>query len=230
MDDFFVGGHGSSEYGARLLASYTVSGVVIERQRVQPTAGLRFVPAGSKLSLKEISLPVHVYGETPRDAQQKKSSLDAALLADPVELDLPDGYLYTASLKEIGDTSELTIDGCILAGSYSLVGFRHDPLETAALPAGGGELWVRGTAPDMECRITCTVGAAADSYLMAGILWVNVQAGDVLCLDGIRRAVTCNGANALNQCDLTRWPLLAPGLNILTAPDAMTVEYYPIWL
>ena len=73
MDDFFVGGHGSSEYGARLLASYTVSGVVIERQRVQPTAGLRFVPAGSKLSLKEISLPVHVYGETPRDAQQKKS-------------------------------------------------------------------------------------------------------------------------------------------------------------
>lgn len=230
MDDFFVGGHGSSEYGAWLLASYTVSGVGIERQRVQPTAGLRFVPAGSKLSLKEISLPVHVYGETPRDAQQKKSSLDAALLADPVELDLPDGYLYTASLKEIGDTSELTIDGCILAGSYSLVGFRHDPLETAALPAGGGELWVRGTAPDMECRLTCTVGAAAGSYLMAGILWVNVQAGDVLVLDGIKRVVTRNGVNALNMTDLTRWPLLAPGLNILTAPDAMTVEYYPIWL
>ena len=74
MDDFFVGGHGSSEYGARLLASYTVSGVVIERQRVQPTAGLRFVPAGSKLSLKEISLPVHVYGETPRDAQRKRAA------------------------------------------------------------------------------------------------------------------------------------------------------------
>ena len=77
------------------------------------------------------------------------------------------------------------------------------------LPAGGGTLYARGTAPDMECRITCTVGAAADSYLMAGILWVDVEAGDVLVLDGIRRAVTRNGANALNQCDLTRWPLLA---------------------
>ena len=230
MDDFFVGGHGSSEYGARLLASYTVSGVVIERQRVRPSAGMRFVPAGSRIGLKQLSLPVHVFGQNPRDAQQKKSALDAALLADPVELALPDGFLYTASCDSIGEVTEYTPDGCILAGSYKLSGFRHDLPETVHLPAGGGTLWVRGTAPDMECRLTCTVGAAAGSYLMAGILWVNVQAGDVLVLDGIKRVVTRNGVNALNMTDLTRWPLLAPGLNILTAPDAMTVEYYPIWL
>ena len=230
MDDFYIDGQGASVFGARLLTSYTVGGVSLERSRVLPAAGLRFVPAGSRVGLREISLPVHIYGQSPRDAAQRKSALDAALLADPVELALPDGFLYTASLDKIGAVTELSADGCILAGSYSLVGFRHDPLETAALPAGGGELWVRGTAPDMECRLTCTVGAAAGSYLMAGILWVNVQAGDVLVLDGIKRVVTRNGVNALNMTDLTRWPLLAPGLNILTAPDAMTVEYYPIWL
>ena len=230
MDDFYVDARGSSEFGARLLASYTVGGPSITRSRVQPGAGLRFVPAGSQIGLRQISLPVHVFGSSPRDAQQRKSALDAALLADPVELALPDGFLYTASCDEIGEVTEYTPDGCILAGSYKLSGFRHGPLRTIQLPAGGGECLVQGTAPDIECRLTCTVASASDSYLMAGILWVDVKAGDVLVLDGIRRAVTKNGENALNQTDLTRWPLLAPGRNVMTAPDAMTVEYYPIYL
>ena len=230
MDDFFVDGRGSSEFGARLLASYSVGGAAIERQRVRPSAGMRFVPAGSRIGLKQLSLPVHVFGQNPRDAQQKKSALDAALLADPVELALPDGFLYTASCDSIGEVTEYSQDGCILAGSYKLSGFRHDLLETVHLPAGGSIMWAKGTAPDMECRLTCTVGTAADSYLMAGILWVSVKAGDVLVLDGIRRKVTRNSENALNQTDLTQWPLLAPGQNILTAPDALTVEYSPVWL
>ncbi len=62
---------------------------------------------------------------------------------------------------------------------------------------------------------------------IAGVLAMNP---DVLVLDGIRRKVTRNSENALNQTDLTQWPLLAPGSNIMTAPDAMTVEYYPIYL
>lgn len=230
MDDFYIDGQGASAFGARLLTSYTVGGVSLERSRVLPAAGLRFIPAGSRVGLREISLPVHIYGQNPRDAAQRKSALDAALLADPVELALPDGFLYTASLDKIGAVTELSADGCILAGSYTLSGFRHDLLETVRLPAGGGTLYARGTAPAMECRISCTVGSTADSYQMAGILWVDLQAGDLLVLDGIRRAVTKNGKNALNQCDLTRWPLLAPGKNTLTAPDALTVEYTPIWL
>ena len=230
MDDFFVDGRGSSEFGARLLASYSIGGASLNRSRVQPTAGMRFIPAGSRVGLREISLPVHVFGQSPLEAQLQKSALDAALLADPVELYLPDGFLYTASCDSIGEVTEYSQDGCILAGSYKLSGFRHGPLRTIQLPAGGGEFLVQGTAPDMECRLTCTVASASDSYLMAGILWVDVKAGDVLVLDGIHRAVTKNGAHALNQTDLTRWPLLAPGRNVMTAPDAMTVEYYPIYL
>ena len=214
MDDFFVDGRGSSEFGARLLASYSIGGASLNRSRIQPTAGMRFIPAGSRVGLREISLPVHIFGQSPLEAQLQKSALDAALLADPVELYLPDGFLYTASCDSIGEVTEYSQDGCILAGSYKLSGFRHGPLRTIPLPAGGGEFLVQGTAPDIECRLTCTVSTAADSYLMAGILWVDVKAGDVLVLDGIRRAVTKNGANALNQTDLTRWPLLAPGRNV----------------
>ena len=230
MDDFFVDGRGSSEFGARLLASYSIGGASLNRSRIQPSAGMRFIPAGSQVGLREINLPVHVFGQSPLETQLQKSALDAALLADPVELYLPDGFLYTASCDSIGEVTEYTQDGCILAGSYKLSGFRHGPLRTIQLPAGGGECLIQGTAPDMECRLTCTVGTVSDSYLMAGILWVDVKAGDVLVLDGIRRAVTKNGENALNQTDLTRWPLLAPGRNVMTAPDAMTVEYYPIYL
>ena len=230
MDDFFVDGRGSSEFGARLLASYSIGGASLTRSRIRPTAGMRFIPAGSRVGLREINLPVHVFGQSPLETQLQKSALDAALLADPVELYLPDGFCYTASCDSIGEVTEYSQDGCILAGSYKLSGFRYGPLRTIPLPAGGGEFLVQGTAPDIECRLTCTVASASDSYLMAGILWVNVKAGDVLVLDGIRRAVTKNGENALNQTDLTRWPLLAPGRNVMTSPDAMTVEYYPIYL
>ena len=76
MDDFFVDGRGSSEFGARLLASYTVGGASLERTRVRPAAGMRFVPAGSRVGLKQLSLPVHVFGQNPLDAQQKKSALN----------------------------------------------------------------------------------------------------------------------------------------------------------
>ena len=88
-DDFFVDGQGSSEFGARLLASYSIGGANLSRSRIQPAAGMRFVPAGSRVGLREISLPVHVFGQSPLEAQQQKSALDAAMLADPVELALP---------------------------------------------------------------------------------------------------------------------------------------------
>ena len=47
MDDFYIDGHGSSEFGARLLAEYSVGGVSIERDRVQPAQGLHFIPCGT---------------------------------------------------------------------------------------------------------------------------------------------------------------------------------------
>jgi hypothetical protein len=230
MSDFYVGDNGSETFGARLLADYTVGGTSLDRSRQQPAAGLRFLPLSTRYGLRKITLPVHVFGVTPRHAGEQKSKLDAALLADPVELRLPDGFCYTASLDTIGEVSEVTGDGCILEGSYTLSGFRHDPIQKVSIPPGGGSFQARGSAPDMECRLTCTVGADATSYIMAGILWVDVSAGDVLVLDGIEHQVLRNGTPALAQCDLTQWPLLAAGKNILTAPDALLVEYYPIWI
>ncbi|MGN0706771.1 MAG: hypothetical protein ACI4JC_02075 [Faecalibacterium sp.] len=230
MDDFYVDGRGASEFGARLLADYTVGGAQLTRGRLQLAAGMRFVPLATRCGLRKISLTVDLYGTTPRRVQEQKSNLDAAFLTDPVELILPDGFQYTASLDSIGEVKELTRDGCVLEGGYKLSGFRHGPSETVTLPAGGGTLYASGTAPDMECSIRCTVGADTGAYLMAGVLWVNVSAGDALVLDGIHRAVLRNGENALNQCDLTRWPLLAPGKNVLTAPDPMIITYYPIYL
>lgn len=229
-DDFYIGAQSSKAFGARLLSTYSVGGASLERSRVMPAAGMQFIPIASRYGLRSITLPVHIFGDSPRAAGEAKSKLDAALLQDPVEIFLPDGFWYTASLDSIGDVTEVTADGCILAGTYELSGFRHDALKTVQLPAGGGTLYADGTAPDMECRLSVTVGATADYYLMAGILWVSVSAGDRLVLDGINHTVLRNGVSELGRCDLTRWPLLAAGNNVLTAPDPMQVEYYPIWI
>lgn len=229
QNDFYVGSVGSGAFGARLLADYTVGGTPLTRSRQKLPGVQGWLPLATEYGLRSIKLPVHICGPTPRAAAEQKSRLDAALSAEPTELWLPNGFWYTVSLESTGEAQELSDDGCRLSCTYTLLGYAHDPLQTVTLTTDG-TLYARGTAPEMACRLTCTAGASAASYTMAGVTWSNVAAGDLLVLDGLERRVLRNGAPDLDSTDLICWPKLTPGQNVLTAPDALTVEYYPIWL
>ncbi|MBQ7860351.1 MAG: hypothetical protein IJ347_09510 [Faecalibacterium sp.] len=230
QNDFYIGGVGSGEFGVRLLSDYTVGGTPLTRSRQKLPGVQGWLPLATEYGLRSIKLPVHLAAKSPRAAAEQKSRLDAAFAAEPVELYLPNGFYYTASLESAGEAQELSDDGCLLECTYTLLGYAHDPLETVTIPAGGGTLYARGTAPEMACRLTCTVGAAAAIYTMAGVTWWNVAAGDVLVLDDLERRVLRGGGNDFANTNLITWPKLTPGENTLTAPDAVTVEYYPIWL
>lgn len=230
QNDFYVDGVGSASFGARLLSKYEVGSTQITRSRQKLPGVQGWIPLATDYALQKIKLPVHIFAGSPRQAAEQKSRLDAALLAEPVELILPNGMHYAASLDDAGTVSEVTGDGCQLACTYLLYGYAHDPLQSICLPSGGGVLYAYGTAPQMACRLCCTASAAASSYQMAGVTWQAVSPGDTLVLDGIARRVLRNGANAFDATDMVTWPKLAPGENRLYCPDPLTVEYYPIWL
>lgn len=134
--EFYIDGKPGSDFGALLLASYSVGSVSLTRGRVVPSVGQRFTPGATRYGLRSITLPVNIWGESPEDVNRRKSALDAALLADPVELYLPSGFYYTASLETISDPEELDTAGCILELTYTLSGFAHAPLETILVQAG----------------------------------------------------------------------------------------------
>lgn len=231
-NDFFINSCSSAEFGVRLLSTYTVGGTGLTRTRQKLPGVAGWIPTHTEYKLRTIKLPMHLFSTSPRRAAEQKSRLDAALLAAPLLLTLPNGMHYMAEVTSFGDVKEETPDGCILSFTHTLVGYACDRLLTIELPAGGGTVYVGGTAPEMGCRFTCTVGEDAASYTMAGVTWTDVKAGDVLVvdsLDGVRMA-TRNGANDFASTDIITWPHLTPDENRLTCPDAMTVEYRPVWL
>lgn len=228
-NDFYVDGVGSGTFFCRLLSSYTVGTSSLTRTRVQPAQGMRFTAISTRYGLLSIKLPVRVFGLSPTDAKQNESKLKAALMADPVELYLPDGFYYTASLDSASESKEVTVDGCLRELTFTLSGFCHDVLTAVSVASGSG-FFVNGTAPEMECRLTATAGAAADTYTLGTAIFLDVSTGDKLVVDGLKKKVTRNGENDIGSCDIVNWPLLSPGTNVVSCPDALTVEYYPIWL
>lgn len=228
-EDFYIGDIGASAFHARLLADYRVGGTPLTRSRFKSRGVQGYLPLATEYGLRTIHLPVLICGNSPRDAAVLKSRLDAALLPDSVELTLPNGMVYTASLESTGEVTEVTQDGRELRCDYTLVGYSHDPLIQENV-ASGKVFVVNGTAPEMACRLTCTASADAVAYEMCGVIFFGVAAGDVLVLDGLNKRVTRNGVNDFDGCNLITWPTLQPGTCNLTAPDTITVEYYPIWV
>ena len=127
-----------------------------------------------------------------------------------------------------GMSHRITVDGGRISCEYTLQGLQCDELERRTVTDGA--LYVSGTHPSMDCCLTATVEAAAEQYNMAGVTWHNVQPGDILVLDGLRKRMTKNGTNAALENDAAGWPKLAPGRNVLMCPDPLTVEYYPTYL
>lgn len=227
QQDFWINNSPSGEFGCRLLQSWSVKDAALSPTFLQGKSCTTFTAFGSTIGLKTISLPVHIYGSSPRDALQKRSLLTSALMQNIVNLQMPDGFLYRAALSNSGSCQALTQDGCILSCQYELTGMQCDPLQQITTH---GNFFVQGTHPFMDCCIICIVGKAAQRYTMAGITWQNVQTGDVLIIDGLKKQVLKNGSNAALDNDLTQWVKLHPGENHLTAPDPLTIEYYPTYL
>ena len=226
--DFYLNGQPSTDFAARLLAGWKVQDESTDRTFVLGQKATAFTVYGAISPMKTVSLTLHIAGATPEQAARNRSRLMAVLADGIAELLLPDGFLYRAALTEMGEQKEVTADGLLLETACTLRGLRCRPLET--VPDVNGVFFADGTAPFMDCRLTCTAGADAERYTMAGVTWQNVAAGDVLVLDGLEHRLLKNGASAAGDNDASDWPKLRPGENTLTAPDSLTVEYYPVFL
>lgn len=226
-ETIYINGTEISALGAESMRSYGVGGTVLENDYFQGRNRTNFALLSAVFKLKPVWFQLVFKADTRHEAMQQKSSVDA-LLYGTSEIHLPDGYYYRCMLESVGEIEWQGQDGAgILAiVKYSLSGMQHDPLVKVA----GGSFYAAGTMPQMDASLSVTVSTAAAAYNLGGAIFPNVSKGETLTFDGINKRILRGGAPGAAGVQWVNFPVVKPGLNTFSAPDPVTVEYYPCYL
>jgi hypothetical protein len=208
-----------------LVESFSIGGSPVKNEIFHGRNRSSWTPLSHTIDLKQITFSLFFSGPTRRAITLDKSSVDA-LLIGKVELHMPDGFYYTASLKSLGELKILGVEGNRVIGlcAYKLEGIQHDPLETVI----GNTIYARGTLPVMDAILKCTTTSARATLQMGPVTFSDVPAGATVVANGMTGELTVNGANV--KASFTRLPCLVPGLQTITCPENLTVQYYPSYI
>lgn len=215
-----------SDYGA-LVESFAVDETKITPVTYQGLNSTAFNLLTDQFGMREISVNLFFCAKTRRALTLKKSKIDS-LAWGKVELRLPDGFYYTSVCKSLGELVILGIEGDKVIGlvPYTFSGFRHDPLVTLQ----GNTVECISTMPLTNVRLSCTASQARASINIAGVTITGVSNGDRLVVDGILGRILQNGAPCAGNMSFIKFPQLTPGINTLSCPETLTVEYYPTYI
>ena len=224
----YINGTNIADYGA-LVESFKVGAPSLKNTVYQGRNRTSFNVLSSQLGMRKISVQIFYKGRTRRELALIKSKIDN-LLIGKVELWLPDGFFYTASMDSAGEEQIVGIeyDEEIAVCSYSFEGIRHDKLETVQLESGG-TMYCKSLVPQTDCKLTCIASQAYASLQIGPVVITDVQADDVLVVDGILGRILQIGALCAGNMSFLHFPSLVPGANQVTCPEDLTVGYYPTY-
>lgn len=208
-----------------LVESFAIGGSPVSNEIFQGRNRTSWTQLAYSVGMKQISFSLFFSAPDRRALTLAKSAVDALLVGKP-ELHMPDGCYYTASLKSLGELKILGVDGNQVIGicTYKLEGIQHDALETAH----GSEIFARGTMPHMDAILSCTTTSARSSLQLGPVTFSSVPSGAAVVANGMTGELTVNGANV--KASFTRLPFLVPGLQTITCPEDLTVQYYPSYI
>lgn len=226
---FYINNVDPASYGVLPLREYSVGGTTITNDIFQGRNRSNYRLLAGVYGRKPITVTLVYPGKTFREAKLLQSTVESWMWGK-IELFLPDGFYYTATLESIGDGTPEGVDGnqVLISVEYSFNAIQHDPLVTVENAAAG--FWNPGTLPYADCICSVTVGAAADTYQLAGATFQNVTQGEQLTVDGINGRLLRNGAPAPGNVSFTEFPQVTPGQNSFSALDPVTVQYYPCYM
>lgn len=176
----------------------------------------------TELGLKKITFTVDFTGPDEHTIAHRKSLFDAEIYGKS-ELVLPDGFIYSAVCTVLGE--ELYHGHEIIEAAYELTGIRHGPKQVVH----ENRVVCESTLPKTDCILTVTVGKTQKNYKVGSVTFSSVTVGEKICVDGITKRILINGVPAAQRAEWLEFPYLVPGLNNITCPDTVTVEYYPAY-
>lgn len=226
-ETIYINGKNVLDYGVETLREYAVEGTAVTNTVFQGRNRSSYTLLAGVYGRKKFSFTLVYQGLTQREVYLTKSMVEGWMWGKP-EIYLPNRFYYTSTLEDISDGVFEGVNQSLvlLPVKYTFSGVQHDPMLTVP----GEQFWNPGTLPYTDCAVSCTVSAAADSYLLAGATFQNVSAGEKLEVDGILKRILRNGAPAPGNVTFISFPTVTPGQNSFTAADPVTVSFYPSYL
>lgn len=220
----FINGKDIMDFDA-VVESFKVSGSAVSNSFYQGKNRTTFHELSCTIGMKTITLSLFFSAPTRRRLTLNKSAVDS-LMVGKIELHMPDGFYYDAVLTSAGELQMLGVEQnqLIAVCAYTFQGIQRDDLKTVT----GNTLLVEGTAPHIDCRLTCTATANRTTLQVGTVIFSNIQSGDVVVADGIDGVLTVNGNPVV--ANFTRLPYLVPGEQTISCPETLTVEYYPTYI
>lgn len=243
----YIGGRDLSEFQAKLMTDYAISGYTITNAYNQGPDRSSFVLFRQTHGLLSITLPLDFYGDSKAEVMECLSAFNAQC-EGVVELNLSDGFSYTCMLEEPGETQWLCDTWCTV--DYRFVGIRHKEALTVTEQTPV-HIQNSGTWPRNDCIITLknlipvtnvpvilTISDGNTVFLTWKIETAGGQyaACSDLVLDGVNKRNLWGGGNVpTGTMTWTDYPYLLPGENVIALSGGCTtagivVDYTPAYL
>lgn len=231
MDTLFINGRGLSEFKGELFYYWQTQPAAASAELYRGRNRTTMRELSVEVGTKTLSFSIVFYGKDRNEALANSSAFNAETLG-LCELYMPDDLYYSGTFTK--RSMKTFVGGIGVEISYTFDGIAHGSLITVS----GTNIVCLSNVPQTDCRLTATVGTAASTYTIMlndlSIVFGNSlyapETDDVLVWDGITGRVMVNGAPAAHWASFLRLPYLLKGSNTITAPDAVTVEYYPTFL
>jgi len=213
-------------FKARLL-DYKVGSPAIDNAYLSQTNNIIPIKLKETIGVRKIDLELEFEGETPHESLLNISNMTAELLNE-TDILLPDGFYYFCIIDKVS-TPELEGES-FYSVKFTLVGYRHGPMESKVLN-GSGAIDVKG---NYKAPAIFTIENAAGTVTINDITIKDVQ--HKVIINGFDKTVFETDdivtSNKFRDCDITRFPNLDPGVNIINISGAgkVTIEYQPIYL
>lgn len=210
-------------YGAILTDGYRYTPPEISTSYFKGRKTSFFQMLESAVDVGKMVMPITFHGNGLRDVTLKKTAFDA-LIYPKAEIQLEDGFMYTAILNKIGDASY--VGKTAIKSNYEFSVIRH----TGYVEMQGNEVFCEFTYPYVACRLKTVVEKDTAKYQLGTVAFENIKAGQILEVDGINGRILVDGAPGAQYADWLEFPILVPGKNNIVCNDTVTIGYYPIYM
>lgn len=214
-----IGGHALSEYSAKMQSYPAITSCEVDTGVFQGANRSALQLLHNRRGARYLTCRIDFFGKDNYVRTRNQSEFEALFLgAEPVRIDIFDGYWYRAVLVEIA--TPYTERELITTVEYRFRVTRHRGEEIAAqVIPNDAKIWCHSNVAKTDCVIDLPQSGYSGDFLdiwLNGIHWRYSQplSGD-LVLDGVNKIFTVGGVNATNQIEWTDFPYLAPGENVL---------------
>ena len=209
-------------WGAELL-SYEVGPCSYSNGYIKPQGKAFPVKLKAKIGLRPITLVFDFMADSPAESAVAISQMTNELMSGP-EIMLPDGFLYWCEYDSASAPSRKA--PWIEQVKFKLHGVRHSPLVTKTFTESGRLKADGNMESPMIVELT---PSGSDGMTFNGIA---IDSNVPVTIDGVYTTVKNSlGDNVFGSTDMTKWPTLDPGDNVITMSgiSSAKISYYPIW-